>query len=388
MTMPIMNIKPIYQIIRRTFLAVLLAGVGTLPAHAQYTFDSGSNGSYGAMNITADTTLAMPNDGTFHCTSITVAAGATLKFTPNSLNTPVYLLATGDVTISGTIDVNGSQGGAAGPGGFAGGKGDALGLSPGDGHGPGAGKSGSNGGSAAYGTVGGGDSGHGNVYGSVLLVPMVGGSGGGASTGSGGGGAILIASNSRIDVDTSGIIFSNGGAGASYGGYEVGSGGAIRLLAPVVAGDGALYVQGGQVVGYDSYAGNGRIRIDCMDRRSVRLRYYPDSTTVSLGANMMTFPPNPPHLDITQAAGTNIPVGTGNAVSITLPQDSAPNRTVTVQATNFGKVIPIRVVLTPDNGSSVSYDAEIDNSAVGSASMTVNVVVPVNVQVHVEAWTR
>lgn len=124
-----------------------------------------------------------------------------------------------------------------------------------------------------------------------------------------------------------------------------------------------------------------------MDSRSLTVICTP-SGAATIGANMMTFPQNPPRLDITQAVGTNIAVGTSAPVFFMLPQGSSPNRTVTVQATNFGKVVPIRVVLTPDNGSSVSYDAEIDNSAAGSASVTVSVVVPVNVQVHVEAWTR
>jgi hypothetical protein len=72
-----------------------------------------------------------------------------------------------------------------------------------------------------------------------------------------------------------------------------------------------------------------------------------------------------------------------------LPIGTSPNQTVTIRAKDFGKVVPIRVVLTPDNGSSVSYDAEIDNTAINPATVTVPVVVPgVNVLVHVEAWTR
>ena len=62
------------------------------------------------MNITTNTTLALPTNGIFNCTTITIASGATLKFNPNALNTPVYLLATNDVTINGTIDVSGSLG--------------------------------------------------------------------------------------------------------------------------------------------------------------------------------------------------------------------------------------------------------------------------------------
>jgi hypothetical protein len=61
---------------------------------------------------------------------------------------------------------------------------------------------------------------------------------------------------------------------------------------------------------------------------------------------------------------------------------------VTVQASDFGAVVPIRVVLTPDSGTNTVYDTQIDNTTVNPASVTVPVTVPVNVQVQVIAWTR
>jgi hypothetical protein len=93
-------------------------------------------------------------------------------------------------------------------------------------------------------------------------------------------------------------------------------------------------------------------------------------------------------LDIIQVAGTNIPVGTPLPVFFTLPQGSPTNQNVIVQASNFSNSVPIRVVLTPDSGSSTSYDTQIDNTTVNPASVTVPVVLPVNVQVQVNAWTR
>jgi len=130
-----------------TLLACLVGGLGTLSTYGQYTFNSGSDGTYGPMNIATNTTLGLPPDGKFNCTTITVASNATLRFNPNALNTPVYLLATGDVTINGTIDVSGSAGvgnvgGSGGPGGFAGGNAAYGSLPRGDGYGPGAGRSG------------------------------------------------------------------------------------------------------------------------------------------------------------------------------------------------------------------------------------------------------
>ena len=70
-----------------------------------------------------------------------------------------------------------------------------------------------------------------------------------------------------------------------------------------------------------------------------------------------------------------------------LPRGASTNQTVTVQARNFNAQVPIRVVLTPDNGLSSSYDTNIDDT-VSPASVTVPVVVPVNVQVQVNAWMR
>jgi len=137
---------------------------------------------------------------------------------------------------------------------------------------------------------------------------------------------------------------------------------------------------------YYDYGGAGRIRIDCLNRRNLALNASPSSVT-SIGANMVSFLSPTPRLDITQAAGTTIPEGTNNSVFFMLPRNSNTNQTVTVQARNFGRLVPIRVVLTPDSGSSSSYDTNIDNT-VSPASVTVPVVVPVNVQVQVNAWTR
>ena len=112
-------------------LTALLADRGS----SQPSFNSGSDGSLGPTNITADTTLAVPPNGIFNYTTITIAAGKTLSFTRNALNTPVYLLAQGDVIINGTISVNGQPGtvgfgGASGPGGFDGGKPGVGGAAP------------------------------------------------------------------------------------------------------------------------------------------------------------------------------------------------------------------------------------------------------------------
>jgi hypothetical protein len=389
----------LHHTIRCAILASLLGGLGLLNTNAQFTFNSGSDGSYGPMNIISTTNLALPADGIFRCTTITVASNATLTFTPNVLNTPVYLLATGDVTINGTIDVSGSLGtgvlgGAGGPGGFAGGNPGIGGLPDGGGHGPGAGAVG---GAASYGMTAYltpgffGTRTNGAIYGSPLLVPLAGGSGGtssGGSGGVGGGGAVLIASNTRIEV--TGDIAAVGPSLFLSEFAGLGSGGGVRLVAPVVVGNGSLNASGSRNLYYggggDAYGGAGRIRIDCVDRRSLALNLVP-SSVATIGANMVAIPTNAPRLDITQAAGNTIPEGTNSPVFFMLPQGASTNQTVTVQARNFNALVPIRVVLTPDNGPSSSYDTNIDNT-VSPALVTVPVVVPVNVQVHVNAWTR
>lgn len=399
-----MKLTTTYPILRCTLLAGLIGCAGVLNSHGQYTFISGSDGTYGPMEITTNTTLELPPDGKFNCTTVTIASNATLKFTPNALNTPVYLLAQGDVSIAGTIDVSGSagaglSGGVGGPGGFAGGNAAYADLAPSDGKGPGAGRVGGAGGGGSFGSTPSGlniGPQSGAVYGSPLNLPLTGGSGGsgwGSIPGAGGGGAILVASSTRIDITGSiaatSHVYGNGEISLDFSG--LGSGGAIRLAAPIVGGSGSLNVSGGQNWGPCSggpcvyaAAGAGRVRIDCMDRRNLNF----NGLSSSIGANMVVFPTNAPQLDITQVAGTNIPVGAGSAVSFTLPQDSSTNQTVTVQASNFGAPVPIRVVLTPDNGPSSSYETTIDNSTLNPASVTVPVVVPVNVQVHVNAWTR
>src|ERR1035438_919403 len=107
-----------HRLFRVSFIAVSL--VVTLPSWAQ-TFSSGSTGADGALNVTSDTvTVPLPASGVFNYTTVNVAAGATLQFTNNLANTPVIMLAQGDVNIAGTINIS-ANGQYPGPGGFDGG---------------------------------------------------------------------------------------------------------------------------------------------------------------------------------------------------------------------------------------------------------------------------
>lgn len=383
----------------QVILTCALAVIGAPKLSAQ-PFNSGSNGSYGVMNIAENTTLDLPPDGVFHCTTITVATGRTLRFNRNALNTPVYLLATGDVAINGTIEVSGSRyddaaPGAGGPGGFDGGY-AGFGTGPssigGDGHGPGGGKN-----SNAPGIRGGAFAqaarSNTNIYGNALLSPLIGGSGGAGSDGSpgyiggGGGGAALIASNTRITLGGGGHIAANGGAGFFAGG----SGGGIRLVAPVVSGTGSLSANRGANLSEGSSGAGpgsvGRIRIDTTDRYAYRnLRVQ--AGVFSHGSQMFVFPPVLPRLDIVEAAGQAIPAGTANAVNIQLAAGSPTNQMVRVQARDFAGVVPIDIVVVPENGASTAYPAQIDMRTGNPTQVSVEVAIPSGTFSRIYAWTR
>lgn len=263
---------------------------GDIPGVDNYSADTwlwnGTRWSYWSGKEQTFDLSQRPN-GTFHFTTIHVPQGVTVRFKRNAGNTPVRWLATGDVTIQGTLDLGGQAGlstlppGVAaqgGPGGFDGGRGAiavASSASPvgSPGQGPGGGAPGTaiqtspdnirdgQPGSFAGPTA---------TYGNAFLQPLVGGSGGGGGAssadwggghGGGGGGAILIASSRDITVN--GILRANGGdrvwSNASYGG--VGAGGAILLRADRVSGPGTLQAFGG-----NQNLPNGRIRVEAYTR--------------------------------------------------------------------------------------------------------------------------
>lgn len=351
-------------------------------------FSSGSNGSYGPINITANTVLDMPPDGIFHCTTITVAPNATLSFKRNPLNTPVYLLATSNVLISGSISVSGSRPsgavpGAGGPGGFDGGYGGFGSTAPGniggDGQGPGRGINASQKGNAAYGAS---VSQNTNVYGNVLIVPMIGGSGGSGANGNpgggggGGGGAILIASDTSIIVN--GGVYAVGGYGNGSGGS--GSGGAIRLVAPTGGGNGNI-----QAHSDFNQASSGRVRIDTENNQGFRnLTYF---GYVTRGNRMFVFPPSTPKLHIIEAAGQVIPVGTGSVVSIELPPGSPTAQTVKIRGEGFTGTVPIQLLVTPEHTASTVFELNLDASA-NPAEVSASITIPTAQLTRIQAWSR
>lgn len=268
----------------QALMAALALAFAVTGAHA---FTSGSTGADGALAPTVNTEIQLPPSGVLNYTTINIPAGVTVKFKRNALNTPVYLLASGNVTIAGVIDINGKTAaatgtagdgvvaddgvpGEGGPGGYDGGRGgrDDLAQTPavirgGAGLGPGGGLGGVEGadgcgsdnrqyryigGSAGYAQAAleqyyhpggyyqwcGASPASGKAYGSAILQPLIGGSGGGGgrgganfpgSGGGGGGGALLIASSGTVTL-TGSIAASAGYGGAVAGTNSGGSGGA------------------------------------------------------------------------------------------------------------------------------------------------------------------
>lgn len=386
----------------------LLLALCAFSAQAQGNFQSGSTGADGAFNPTTTQTIAVPESGVFNFTTVTIPSGVTVTFAPNSSNTPLTILASGDVVISGTINVAGKAanvngtGGLGGPGGFAGGNGGfgvADLFSGQNGSGPGGGKGGSSNGSAVvpgggggYATVGSAATAAsptaiGSSYGSGLIQPLIGGSGGGAGgaganslggAGGGGGGAILIASSTNITLNSTATIDASGGVGANAtfpsapGGG--GSGGAIRLIANIISGNGIIRVNGGNGGAGGSGGGRGGlgyIRAEGFTLTSftpiINQNVIPTQPTVaSLGLPNPIVLANAPAIKILSVAGINAPTnpkGTLQAIpDILIPNTQTNPVSVELEGRNLPANIGFTVTVTPSTGTPSSVTSILTQS--------------------------
>ena len=279
-------------------------------------FDSGSSGTDGAFSPTVNTTLDVPPGGIFNYTSVSIPAGVTVTYRRNTTNTPVVILATGNVTIAGAINVSGTGGvpvgaagggtlgddgapGVGGPGGYDGGRGGPGGSSGnpgptnnpnplnrgGAGLGPGGGDPGTSyfgnfpciaGGNRLMGGAGGGfgaaasnvqgafscspfsfpGENGGVAYGSSGLLPLIGGSGGGGgsggTTGNGAGGG---GGGGAILIAASGTVNVTGSISANGG-----AGGDTDMASNTIFGSGGGGGAGGAIrIVATSITGNGAI---------------------------------------------------------------------------------------------------------------------------------
>ena len=371
-------------------LTLALCGTVCVSLARAQSFSSGSTGSDGAYSPTVSGNfdpvalgLDSSGDNVFNFTTINIPAGVTIRLGASKLrNAAVTWLATGNVTIAGTLDLTGMPGPALntgptmlyssrvlpepGAGGYTGGLGSLGGNGPQAGAGPGGGGAGAfinndncYGGDAAY--IGGAYSTYnpGRPYGSYLLVPLYGGSGGGGGwdnqtatnvggIGGAGGGAIRIASTTQISV--TGTINASGGndgtvTGSGYGCVGgAGSGGAIHLVAPTITGSGTLKASSGYDR-YNGYANNGIIRF------STTTNSFTGSAAPGLILSPVYLPPANstlalPLLTITQVNGVAVPVGAAGSYFSPDVTINAPGAvTVNLVAANIplGTVVTLRI---------------------------------------------
>jgi hypothetical protein len=396
----------------RTLCAI--AVVFALPGVANTAITvPGANGSDGAFNAplgtvtTIDLSLAAPApwdsnsptpgrgvyDGdqwavVFHYTSVNIPSPATVAFKNNAARAPVIWLVSGDVTISGTLDLNGGDTSTGiaqsepGPGGWPGGKNEqstgAFAGPSGPGWGLGGGGRGLNG--AGHTGIGSGTS-PGAAYGSAQVIPLFGGSGGGGALfrGGAGGGAILIAATGTITINAGGIIRSNGGQGSNpdaianrSGG---GSGGAIRLVANAIAGSGAIQTLGatGHLPG-----SNGRIRIEANSvSPSITTNPLPAAARPATPAQILP-DPGAPSARILTVAGNPVasqPGGQLNAAADVLPDILPATMPVVIETRNVPISSQVRLRVAPLAGDAETVTASF-TSGNGSLALWTATIVP------------
>jgi len=386
----------------RTLLLTLATALFLLPLPARsQQVNSGSNGSDGALNPTANLVIDMADhpDGIYQYTSVNIPAGVTVSFIPNSGNKPVVWLVQGSVKIAGTIKLDGTpstagSGALGGPGGFRGGVAVSAtipagyGLGPGGGRGsipypqPGATSYGGNASFATVGGVGGAQAGAGDTYGNTFLLPLLGGSGGGGGVsggGCGGGGAILIAASNMIEF-VYGTISANGGGLSNTIGVDssgAGSGGSIRLVCQTLHGIGSISAQGGWQYWRQTRAGDGRIRLDSMDNSFV------GGTTGQITRGFQPIiipaPGQGIQLDIQSVAGTVIaanPSGVLVNPDVVIPAQQTNPIPIVVKCTNVPLNSEIMVIIQPANGSPVQAVGLNNTGTLASSTATVSVNMP------------
>lgn len=340
------------------------------------SFNSGSTGADGALTYTTPGTvifdptalnLNAAGDNVFNFTTVNIGAGVTVKLLNGPLrDKPVVWLASGAVTIAGTLDLSGQPGSAVndpneadrrpadpGPGGYPGGVGSGFGSLGSMGFGPGYGIQAwcvaNQGTGAAHATLPScapaGFSG--TVYDNIVLVPLRGGSGGGGGggnvgsgslvSGGGGGGGGAIQIESSVSITLAGSILAKGGDGGAGGPTDTntgggGSGGAIHLLAPTITGTGILDTTGGGGTSVET-GGFGRIRLDAFTQQFSGA----SNPAASLGTPYnVPAPTAQPLIRVTSIGGIPIPSNpTGNFTTPDAVFNQTGSVTVTIQGTNI-----------------------------------------------------
>ncbi len=366
----------------RTGCVVLLAvtvgfwsPAGEASLAAAQAFSSGSTGSDGALNLgtacsspypadPASCYVQLPPNGVLNYTTVTIPFGKTLKFKKNSLNTPAILLAQGPVTVAGSIQVR--NGGYAyptinnfdeslpGPGGFAGGPNGQPGLGPGGGQ------------------VTGGNARHGQWVGPLSLIPIIGGAGGAGyycSRGGGGGGALAIASSASIAVSGTIDAQSNGAPGC-VSAVDLGSGGAIRLVANSVTVGGFLIAGGNTGLSVN----DGVIRLEAGPGAvSVSGYVYPPAVIAEFNPGVV--PTAIPSLSIVSVGGYSVPTYTGQRIDmadVLLPRQMPDPINVVIVASNIPVGTAVDLKFGTGNAGSVTPGVLAGSTASSTATVSVS----------------
>lgn len=394
--------------VRFILLTLLLAGLFQAQGvQAQNSpFDSTSNGSDGALNLTTPGTilfdprsftppLDQDGDNIYHFTTINIAAGVTVRLSGQVISGPVYWLASGAVKIDGVIDLNGEtsldarsyiNNGSrfptpAGAGGYPGGIGHYLNSSSQPGSGPGGGLAGVGeewGGGAGYAISGRHRLHGGATYGNAFIVPLIGGSGGGGNFhypnftssfgggGGGGGGAILIASSVGITIN--GSITTNGGFTSVGGG---GSGGAIRLATPMISGAGQLTAIGSG----NELSSYGRIRIEAFQHNfSGTINPAPSRAAPFQLFLPATPPPTVRVIDIGGSSVNDKP--TNNFIAPDVTVSTATTTTLTIEARYVPLGTRVTLVIIPENSQDQLYTSTPLVGAFERSTATVAATIP------------
>jgi hypothetical protein len=383
----------------------------SVQAQPPTTFSSGSTGVDGPLTYAANlgtvyfppAGLAQRANNIYNFTTVTIGDGTTVRLSGWIINGPLYWLAQGDVTISGTLDISGQPGhppnipnsrapNEPGAGGYSGGlaHGAVSGQNATAGSGPGGGQV------AGYDQSNPDAGGGGTFTGNNYLQPLTGGSGGGGGCrqttvdncagGGAGGGAILIASSTQITIAITfngqfgcrgGVITAAGGSGSNnYGGG--GSGGAIRLVAnaissqchdPNVSG-GKGVGSAGEISSHDG--GPGIIRLE-----GFTVSGAPASAIVSKPVTLVLPVGGPPTVSVTSISNIainanpftfpDVAINTGSPVPVVISGTNIPNGT-TGNLCVFGETTPDQTIPFTLTGTLQSTSATINVAypAVGS----------------------
>jgi hypothetical protein len=398
-------------------LELALVAILDVSRPAAQTFSSGSDGSDGALTLGdfAGDILFDPRDsarwgrvldadgdGVYNFTTITIGFGTRLRLRGDKVNRPVHWLASGDVVIAGVIDLNGEHGVATndlslrrvaaipGSGGYAGGLGGrstepAVPSTPGEGPGGGSGGQ-ANTANCPYGL----DAicGNSGVFtGNRYLIPLVGGAGGEGArwndgnfyNGGAGGGAILIVSSTSIAINFGGIV-ADGGSNVATNVIGAGSGGAIRLVAPVLSGAGTLSANGGASA---NPSGPGWIRLEGF-QISPSFQFPGGTIRVTRGAPIdpTSFRPFSGSVRVTSVGGVAVPPNPSG--SFELPDVTLNTNTpvsVDIQASGIppGTMVTLRVFPEIADDPTAGYLPEVQAMLQGtleSSTASVSVTFP------------